>query len=733
MKKFNTLVSVMFFLGSITAYSQSTTNFPQENAVQNWTVPPGVTQIIIGVNAGAGGNGASGAGGQGATFNGTFTVTPGDVISVVVGAQGGFSTAGGGGGATYAYDSNTGTLLIVAGGGGGGGKTFGGYGGGTDLTNNTTTAPSNSGTGGANGNGGASATASAGAGWISNGGGGSGGKDHANHFLGGGNGAYGGGGGQGGNCGGGGGGYNGGGGGGLVSSFGNGGGGGASYINSTYGIINGGIGDGGSSYGSAYITVPPPPLSISISSQTNVNCNGNSTGNATASASGGSSPYNYSWSDANNQTNATATGLTADTYTVTVTDGNISTASISVTISQPNPLVEGSPVIISNVTCYGWTNYGATAPASGGTSPYTYQWNAGATSTNATNTALTADTYTVFVTDANGCTATSIGTATVTAPATALAANMSFTNVLCNGGTAGAQSAPSGGTSPYTYAWSSGGTTSSISGKTANTYTLTVHDNNGCTTTGSANITQPNTLIDGAPVIISTVSCNGGNNGSAIAGTPTGGTSPYSYRWNSGTTSTNNINSSLSAGTYTVYITDANGCTATSAGTATITQPATALLIGLPCVPITLTNSQGSATGTNFQQMITVNSSTYSSYESGGLQNVEFSTGPSGTGTVLQAWIESGNTNGSTSTVYWINLGSSIIPANGTLTIYMNFMQSNIMSSSGPTGEAPQLTGTYAQLDNGANVFGYYTNFHGSSLPAKFGLFQIKIILFPMD
>jgi len=121
-------------------------------------------------------------------------------------------------------------------------------------------------------------------------------------------------------------------------------------------------------------------------------------------------------------------------------------------------------------------------------------------------------------------------------------------------------------------------------------------------------------------------------------------------------------------------------------------------------VPITLTNSQSSPTPAPFQQMITVDSDNYAKYEASGLQNVEFSTEPGGQGTVLNAWIESGASNTSTSTVYWVKLPNGI-PADGSNTIYMNFMPYNVMSSNGPTGEAPKLSSTYAQYDDGASVF----------------------------
>jgi len=134
-------------------------------------------------------------------------------------------------------------------------------------------------------------------------------------------------------------------------------------------------------------------------------------------------------------------------------------------------------------------------------------------------------------------------------------------------------------------------------------------------------------------------------------------------------------------------------------------------------VPITLSNQQSSSTPIPFQQMIIVDSNNYAKYEASGLQNVEFTTSPGGQGSILNAWIESGNSNTSTSTVYWVNLPSGI-SASSSNTIYMNFMPYNVMSSNGPTGEAPQLSSTYAQYDDGAIIFNNYWNFAGTSTPS---------------
>ena len=124
-------------------------------------------------------------------------------------------------------------------------------------------------------------------------------------------------------------------------------------------------------------------------------------------------------------------------------------------------------------------------------------------------------------------------------------------------------------------------------------------------------------------------------------------------------------------------------------------------------VPITITNSQSSATPAGFQDMLTIASSSYSSYINSAWSNVEFTTSAAATGSTIPAWVESGNTNTASSTIVWVNLPASI-PANGNTVIYMDFMPTNVMSASGPTGEAPQLSPTYGEYDDGASVFMHY-------------------------
>ncbi len=307
----------------------------------------------------------------------------------------------------------------------------------------------------------------------------------------------------------------------------------------------------------------PITLVASVAIDSNVSCNAFSDGGATASATGGTPPYTYAWD--NTATTASITGVTSGTYSVTVTDANGCTASSSGTITQPITLV-ASVAIDSNVSCNAFSDGGATASATGGTPPYTYAWDN--TATTASITGVTSGTYSVTVTDANGCTASSSGT--ITQPITLVASVAIDSNVSCNAfSDGGATASATGGTPPYTYAWDNTATTASITGVTSGTYSVTVTDANGCTASSSGTITQPITLV-ASVAIDSNVSCNALSDGGATA-SATGGTPPYTYAWDN--TATTASITGVTSGTYSVTVTDANGCTASSSGT--ITQPIT--------------------------------------------------------------------------------------------------------------------------------------------------------------
>jgi hypothetical protein len=303
----------------------------------------------------------------------------------------------------------------------------------------------------------------------------------------------------------------------------------------------------------AFVVSQPNILATSVSTVSNVSCNGGNDGAISVASSGGVASYNYNWS--NGSTSSSLTGLTAGTYTVTTTDANGCTSALSQSVTQPS----GLTAIISsssNLSCNGGNDGSVVASAAGGTATYGYAWNTGGSGT--TITSLTAGTYSVTVTDANGC--TDAISQTLTQP-TSLSVSLAGTNISCNAGNDGSvTSSSSGGTAAYTYAWSNGSSTSSITALTAGNYSITVSDANGCTTTATQALTQP-TALTVSISSSSNISCSSGNNGT-ITAAGTGGTATYSYLWSnsySGATV-----SGLTAGNYTVTITDANGCTASS-------------------------------------------------------------------------------------------------------------------------------------------------------------------------
>lgn len=134
-------------------------------------------------------------------------------------------------------------------------------------------------------------------------------------------------------------------------------------------------------------------------------------------------------------------------------------------------------------------------------------------------------------------------------------------------------------------------------------------------------------------------------------------------------------------------------------------------------VPITIINSQPSPTPANFQQELTINSLQYHGYISANWTNVEFTDSPA-SGNALHAWIESNPHNTSTNTIVWVLLSNSIAASSNEV-IYMDFMNSTVMSANGPTGEAPQLSSAYGEYDDGGKVFSFYDNFEGTSLNSK--------------
>ena len=317
-------------------------------------------------------------------------------------------------------------------------------------------------------------------------------------------------------------------------------------------------------------------------------CFGQKVGSATVSMTGGTPGYTYSWAPSG-QTTDTAKNLAGGTYIATVTDSKGCVVSDTVTIMQPNLLVINMEP--GNVSCHGGANGSITAAVTGGTSPYTYAWSP-VTGTDSTISGLTTGQYSVSVSDINGCSASD--TITITQPTNGLIAAIEQSNpVTCNGGKNGSATAGAmGGTGPYNFNWApSGGADSTADSLSAGTYTATVTDSHGCSTTVTVVIAQPSKVL-GDSIVTKNNKCDGDTDGMAFV-IVSGGTKPYTYSWFTG--ATRDTIQNLASGTYNVTILDSNKCQAT--GSATITQPPP-LIIATSSTPTPCNRNAGTATVT---------------------------------------------------------------------------------------------------------------------------------------
>ena len=321
------------------------------------------------------------------------------------------------------------------------------------------------------------------------------------------------------------------------------------------------------------------PLEVIISNVQNVDCADTNTGSATAIATGGIGPYIYNWS--NGGSNAELNNVAAGTYTVTVTDQLGENTSASVTISEPGA-IQLEEVFSEDISCAN-PEAQINVSATGGTGSFQYEWSNGANGNEITVTS--GGNYTVTATDANDCTAT----LTV-----AIFANNQ--EPVINGGpdqiiNCAGESVQLQGSGPIdpeiTVDWFtingnilSGSDTYTPTVNQAGEYYLLVFDDfTGCSSVDTVFVFgEPTPIL--ANGTVSNVSCNGGNNGS-ISITPAGGNGGYSFLWSNG--SMDQFLPNLTAGNFSVTVTDALGCTGTSSFN--VTQPP-ALTINTVSTPI---------------------------------------------------------------------------------------------------------------------------------------------------
>ena len=310
------------------------------------------------------------------------------------------------------------------------------------------------------------------------------------------------------------------------------------------------------------ISQPQAALVASANAAAEVSCFGGANGSILVSVTGGTSPYRYQWNDG--VTSENRNNVAAGNYHVTVTDSRGCSAMNTINITQPSAVLAVTPHVL-NAGCYGAATGSITLQVSGGTPAYVYNWGNGVTTQS--RNGLAAGAYSVTVTDSKGCLAST--SVSITQPLTGIHVANTISTVSCFGGDNGSVTLnTTGGAGPYSYHWGSGLTMANRSNLSAGNYQLTITDANGCTIADDVVITAP-----AAIALVSSETnptCFGTQNG-AVSVTATGGTPAYRYNWSNGSTAAQMH--SLGAGSFTVTVTDLNGCTA-SAANIVLTDPA---------------------------------------------------------------------------------------------------------------------------------------------------------------
>ena len=307
----------------------------------------------------------------------------------------------------------------------------------------------------------------------------------------------------------------------------------------------------------------PDPVILNLKLYSYSGCFGTASASASATVTGGTGLYSYHWS--NNLNTATIANLFAGNYNIIATDSNQCSVTGGINIIQPNVL--SVQIISKNTSTACNANGTASANVSGGSAPYQYRWSTG--NTTSTIDKLAQGNYSVTITDAHGCTASTSDT--ITSTALPITAQLKVSDAACFGSSSGyATVSVSGGNSPYKYIWSDGSSTiSTDSNLLAGSYSVLVSDADNCGLPPiSFTVSQPSNALSGIISSVNASPCTGANIGSAT-GLGSGGTAPYTYTWsNGGNTATIN---NLTPGNYYLTIKDVNLCAASQ--NLTIIQP----------------------------------------------------------------------------------------------------------------------------------------------------------------
>ncbi len=333
-------------------------------------------------------------------------------------------------------------------------------------------------------------------------------------------------------------------------------------------------------------------LDITVDS---VSCNGAADGRIVVHVNGGTPPYIFTWNngrrDTTNDPADSLINLTADTYWVVVDDAEKNSEFSSITVYEPDVLALDSQTA-EDATCNGSDDGRITIVPSGGTTPYFYSIDGGATyvANGGVFTGLAPGNYDVAVRDYHGCSVTG-NTLVIHEPPPVTVSVGSVTDITCHGGADGAVTlSAANGAEPYLYSLD-GGTTfldngGTFTGLTAGTYPTAARDANGCTGAGPAvTVTEPPPVTVTVDTVIA-VTCHGGSDGE-IHLTGGSGVAPYTYSIDGGTTFADNggLFTGLAAGSYVTAVRDAHGCEA-QGGTVRVGEPP-ALTVGGTVTDIT--------------------------------------------------------------------------------------------------------------------------------------------------
>jgi hypothetical protein len=322
----------------------------------------------------------------------------------------------------------------------------------------------------------------------------------------------------------------------------------------TAGMIGNGSGSSGDAvrFTDQSTLVRPVLVDLEVSIEGNdILCNGESS-NLQAIVTGGAEPYSYLWS--NGVTTSTNEGVFAGTYDVTVTDANDSMEVATIDLLEPSEvLIE---VVVEDESAIGAMDGTASANVTGGTEPYNIEWSNDQTSDQITG--LSEGSYSLIVTDGNGCTSSAFFE--IDAPC-AFEINLQFSQITCVGANDGeATIDPAGFVQPLSFSWSNGDNSFiAIAGLSPGEYAVSVSDGTGCETVESFTIAEPE------PLEVNLVSQFPDCENPAVntlSAEVTGGSGTYSYLWGNGA-STSSL-SNVVDGTYSVTVTDENACVASA-------------------------------------------------------------------------------------------------------------------------------------------------------------------------